>query len=296
LNKLINLFKRNMEKPTIMNDNNNNEDDDTKALPSTSLLESSVAHCEENILTSQNRQETALSVHLRRVSPKKSVVEIPVPDGVKVTVKDGKVVFEREEKEDKRQEEKINEAPEQELERKSRDTVKATTVEAQRSTSPTKESIEWIHKVGTMNSKSSTCKNVTKESGKKASPARKCVSSSEAVESLRKIGIRPPASGVSVSKAAVKKLASAYVDKNGPSSLVDTPERLFLEARTSGASLSLAQRFERLALNAQHEGKKYLAVKLLRGAINHHPDPANYIEDLRSRTFPAPPSTGRSRI
>ena len=65
-------------------------------------------------------------------------------------------------------------------------------------------------------------------------------------------------------------------------------DELLAKAATSGASLALARRFERLALHAMRSGDASLTVSLLRQAIIHHPDPKAYIQTLRSKQIKNP--------
>merc|ERR1712168_801967 len=66
------------------------------------------------------------------------------------------------------------------------------------------------------------------------------------------------------------------VAKFEPTSLKEADE-LLAKSSGSGASLALAQKFERWALVAMREGDASLTKQLLRAAIIHHPDPNAYI-------------------
>merc|ERR1719383_1461743 len=95
-------------------------------------------------------------------------------------------------------------------------------------------------------------------------------------ETLKKIGIY--SAGLDVKRAAIDKLAHNHLDKQPQAPVFDSScqremDELLAKAATSGASLALARRFERLALHAMRSGDASLTVSLLRQAIIHHPDP-----------------------
>merc|ERR1712087_631072 len=122
-------------------------------------------------------------------------------------------------------------------------------------------------------------------------------------ESLKKIGMyRPQSAQINVKRTAIAKLSQNHFnDKKSASAGSSTTclkevDELLAASATSGASLALARKFERLALEAMRGGDASLTVRLLRAAIIHHPDPKGYIEKLRSKEIPVVGGGGSSLL
>merc|ERR1719244_368661 len=81
------------------------------------------------------------------------------------------------------------------------------------------------------------------------------------------------------------KTSQRRVARFEPTSLKEADE-LLAKSSGSGASLALAQKFERWALVAMREGDASLTKQLLRAAIIHHPDPNAYIQRLQNTQIP----------